>query len=56
MRLSMITKPNTYLSPINNLSILDYFIFNIKIIIFIVTVIPLILTSFFFKKFNSIYW
>ena len=46
----MITKQSTYLSPINNLSFLDYFIFNVRIIIFIVSIFPLILTSFFLRN------
>ena len=46
----MITKQNIYLSPINNLSLLDHLIFNLKLIVFIATILPLILISFFFKN------
>ena len=50
MLLSVINKQNTYLNPINTLSFLDQLIFNLKIVIFIVTVIPLILASFFLRN------
>ena len=46
----MITKQNTYLSPINKLSFLDYIIFNLKVIIFIVTILPLIIIPFFLRN------
>ena len=46
----MITKKITYLSPINNLSILDYLIFYVKIVIFILVTFPLILISFFLRN------
>ena len=46
----MITKKVTYLSPINNLSFLDYLIFNVKIIIFILATFSLILISLFLKN------
>ena len=46
----MITKQNIYLNPINNLSFLDYVIFNLKIIIFLVIIFPLIVISFFLRN------
>ena len=46
----MITKQNLYLNPINNLSVLDHVIFNLKIIIFMITILPLILISFFLRN------
>ena len=46
----MITKKITYLSPINNLSFLDYLIFYVKIVIFILVTFPLILISFFLRN------
>ena len=46
----MITKQNTYISPISNLSFLDHLIFNLKLIVFIITILPLILISFFLRK------
>ena len=49
MSLIMTTKKNTYLSPINNLPFLDYLIFKLKIIIFIIITIPLILISIFLR-------
>ena len=50
MCLNMIIKKNVYLSPINNLSFLDQFIFNLKVIIFIIITFPLILLSFFLRN------
>ena len=44
------TKQSTYLNPINNLFFLDYLIFNLKIIIFIIITIPLILISFLLRN------
>ncbi|MDC1357180.1 1-acyl-sn-glycerol-3-phosphate acyltransferase [Pseudomonadota bacterium] len=46
----MTTKKNTYLSPINNLSFLDHLIFKLKIMIFVLTIIPLIIISFFLRN------
>ena len=46
----MTTKQNIYLSPINNVSLLDNLIFNLKLIVFTATILPLILISFFFKN------
>ena len=46
----MITKQNRYLNPINNLSFLDQLIFYLKIIIFIASILPLILISFFLRN------
>ena len=46
----MTTKHNAYLNPINNLSFLDHLIFNLKLIVFIIIVFPLIVTSFFFRN------
>ena len=46
----MTTKQNTYSSPINNLSFLDYLIFNLKLLIFIGSICPLILSSFFLRN------
>ena len=38
----MTVKQNTYFSPINNLSFIDHFIFNLKLIVFVVSSIILI--------------
>ena len=46
----MIVKQNTYFSPIDNLSYLDHFIFNLKLFVFVIFSIPLIFAVLFFGK------
>ena len=46
----MTVKQNTYFSPIDNLSYLDHFIFNLKLFIFVIFSIPLIFAVLFFGK------
>jgi len=46
----MTLKQNTYFSPIYNISYLDHFIFNLKLIIFVLFSIPLLFAAFFFGK------
>ena len=46
----MTVKQNTYSSPIDNLSYLDHFIFNIKLFVFVVFSIPLIFAVLLFGK------
>ena len=46
----MTVKQNTYFSPIDNLSYLDHFIFNLKLIIVVVFSMPLILAVIVFGK------
>ena len=46
----MTTKKNTYFSPIDNLSYLDHFIFNLKLFVFVIFSIPLIFAVLFFGK------
>ena len=46
----MTVKQNTYFSPIDNLSYLDHFIFNLKLFVFVLFSIPLIFGSLFFGK------
>ena len=46
----MTVKQNTYFSPINNLSFIDHFIFNLKLIVFVVSSITLIFTVLLFGK------
>ena len=46
----MTVKQNTYFSPIDNLSYLDHFIFNLKLFVFVIFSIPLIFAVLFFGK------
>jgi 1-acyl-sn-glycerol-3-phosphate acyltransferase len=46
----MTVKQNTYFSPINNLSFIDHFIFNLKLIVFAVSSITLIFAVLLFGK------
>ena len=46
----MTVKQNLYFSPIKNLSYLDHFIFNLKLIVFVLFSIPLIFAALFFGK------
>lgn len=46
----MTVKQNTYFSPIDNLSYLDHFIFNLKLFVFVLFSIPLIFAVLFFGK------
>jgi len=46
----MTVKQNTYFSPINNLSFIDHFIFNLKLIVFVVLSITLIFVVLLFGK------
>ncbi len=46
----MTIKQNTYFSPIDNLSLLDHFIFNFKLFIFVLFSIPLLLVTLFLGK------
>ena len=46
----MTVKQNTYFSPINNLSFIDHFIFNLKLIVFVVSSITLIFAALLFGK------
>ena len=46
----MTVKQNTYFSPIDNLSYLDHFIFNLKLFGFVIFSIPLIFAVLFFGK------
>ena len=46
----MTLKQNTYFSPIYNISYLDHFIFNLKLIIFVLFSIPLLFAARFFGK------
>ena len=46
----MTVKQNTYFSPIDNLSYLDHFIFNLKLFVFVIFSIPLIFVVLFFGK------
>ena len=46
----MAVKQNTYFSPINNLSFIDHFIFNLKLIVFVVSSIILIFAVLLFGK------
>ncbi len=46
----MRAKQNRYSSPINNLSYLDYFVFNLKLIIFVLFSIPLLFLTLFLGK------
>ena len=46
----MTVKQNTYFSPIDNLSYLDHFIFNLKLFVFVIFSIPLIFAVLLFGK------
>ena len=46
----MTVKQNTYFSPIDNLSYLDHIIFNLKLIVFVVSSITLIFALLLFRK------
>ena len=46
----MTVKQNTYFSPIDNLSYLDHFIFNLKLFVFVLFSIPLIFAVLLFGK------
>ena len=46
----MTVKQNIYFSPINNLSFIDHFIFNLKLIVFVVSSITLIFAVLLFGK------
>ena len=46
----MTVKQNTYFSPIDNLSYIDHFIFNLKLIIFVLFSVPLLFAAIFFGK------
>ena len=46
----MTVKQNTYFSPIDSLSYLDHFIFNLKLFVFVLFSIPLIFAVLFFGK------
>ena len=46
----MTVKQNTYFSPLDNLSYLDHFIFNLKLFVFVIFSIPLIFAVRFFGK------
>ena len=46
----MTVKHNTYFNPIDNLSYLDHFIFNLKLFVFVIFSIPLIFAVLFFGK------
>ena len=46
----MTVKQNTYFSPIDNLSYLDHFIFNLKLFVFVLFSIPLIFVVLLFGK------
>ena len=43
-------KKNKYFSPINNSTYLDYFVLNLKFIVFVLFFIPLLLAALFFGK------
>ena len=46
----MTVKQNTYFSPIDNLSYLDHFIFNLKLFVFVIFSIPLIFAMLLFGR------